>query len=52
MSEFRRYRPGSYDDMVRSFRWEVPEHYNIGFDTVDKHDPAQLAMLWVYWSGT
>jgi acetyl-CoA synthetase len=52
MSEFRRYRPGSYDDMVRSFRWEVPEHYNIGVDTVDKHDPAQLAMLWEDWSGT
>ncbi len=52
MSEFRRYRPGPYDDMVRSFRWEVPDHYNIGVDTVDKHDPAQLAMLWEDWSGT
>jgi acetyl-CoA synthetase len=52
MSEFRRYRPGPYDDMVRSFRWEVPDHYNIGVDTVDKHDPTQLAMLWEDWSGT
>ena len=52
MSDFRRYRPGPYDEMVSSFRWEVPDRYNIGVDTVDKHDPSRLAMLWEDWTGT
>jgi acetyl-CoA synthetase len=51
MSEYRRFRPGPYDEMVQSFRWEVPERYNIAVDTVDKHDPARVAMLWESWSG-
>jgi acetyl-CoA synthetase len=51
MSSYRRFHPGPYDEMVRTFRWEVPARYNIGVDTVDKHDPTRLAMLWEDWQG-
>ena len=51
MSNYRRNRPGSYDDMVRSFRWDVPAQYNIAADTVDKHEPDRLAMLWEDYKG-
>jgi acetyl-CoA synthetase len=37
--------------MVSSFKWEVPKSYNIAADTVDKHDPERLAMLWEDWQG-
>jgi acetyl-CoA synthetase len=37
--------------MVRGFSWEVPERYNIATDTVDKHEPNRLAMLWEDWEG-
>ena len=51
MSDYRRYRPGTYEEMVSSFKWEVPAGYNIAADTVDKHDPNKLAMLWEDWQG-
>jgi acetyl-CoA synthetase len=51
MSQYRRYFPGTYDEMVRSFSWDVPQHYNIAIDTVDKHDPQRLAMLWEDYRG-
>jgi acetyl-CoA synthetase len=51
MSQYRRYFPGTYDDMVRSFSWDVPQHYNIAVDTVDKHDPQRPAMLWEDYRG-
>ncbi|MBA3350654.1 MAG: acyl-CoA synthetase, partial [Actinobacteria bacterium] len=51
MSDFRRYKPGAYDDMMSSFRWEIPARYNIAVDTVDKHEPGRLAMLWEDWQG-
>src|SRR5919106_2120043 len=51
MSDDRRFKPGPYDEMVRSFSWEVPDRYNIATDTVDKHDPDRLAMLWEDWQG-
>ena len=51
MSKFRRFRPGTYEEMVSSFRWEVPERYNIAQDTVDKHEPGRVAMLWEDWQG-
>jgi len=51
VSDYRRYRPGTYEEMVSSFRWEVPKSYNIAADTVDKHDPEKLAMLWEDWQG-
>jgi acetyl-CoA synthetase len=51
MSKYRRYGPGLYDEMVGSFRWEVPQSYNIAVDTVDKHEPDRLAMLWEDYQG-
>lgn len=52
MSGFRTYRPGSYEDMVSSFKWDVPDRYNIAADVVDKHDPGRVAMLWEDYRGT
>src|SRR5438034_9594367 len=43
---YRRFHPAPYDEMVRTFRWEVPARYNIAADVLDKHDPSRLAMLW------
>ena len=37
--------------MRQTFRWEVPQRYNIAADVLDKHDPARLAMLWEDWQG-
>jgi acetyl-CoA synthetase len=51
MSKYRRYRPDDYDAMVAAFSWDVPERYNIAVDTVDKHEPDRLAMLWEDWRG-
>jgi len=51
MSDFRRYETGAYDDMMATFKWEIPARYNIAVDTVDKHDPGRLAMLWEDWQG-
>jgi acetyl-CoA synthetase len=48
---YRRFHPAPYDEMVRSFRWEVPARYNIAGDVLDKHDPARPAMLWEDWEG-
>jgi acetyl-CoA synthetase len=45
MSTYRRYSPGTYEEMIRSFSWEVPDRYNLAEDTVDKHPPDRLAML-------
>ena len=49
---YRRFHPAPYDEMVRTFRWEVPARYNIAADVLDKHDPSRLAMLWEDWQGT
>jgi len=51
VSDYRRYRPGTYQEMVSSFKWEVPKKYNLAADTIDKHDPEKLAMLWEDWQG-
>jgi acetyl-CoA synthetase len=48
---YRRFHPAPYDEMVRSFRWEVPARYNIASDVLDKHDPGRPAMLWEDWQG-
>jgi len=37
--------------MRESFRWDVPERYNIAADVLDKHEPSRLAMLWEDWRG-
>ncbi len=51
MAGYRTYQPGSYDEMMRTFKWEVPERYNLAVDTVDKHEPSGTAMLWEDWNG-
>src|SRR5262245_27869200 len=48
---YRRFHPAAYDEMVRTFRWEVPARYNIAADVLDKHEPSRLAMLWEDWQG-
>ncbi|MGF1592677.1 MAG: AMP-binding protein [Kiloniellaceae bacterium] len=36
----------SYDELVATFRWQVPEHYNIGVDACDKWaDSNRLALI-------
>src|SRR5581483_10755320 len=50
-SSHRRWRPAPYDEMLRSFRWQVPRHYNIAADVLDKHEPSRLAMYWEDWQG-
>jgi acetyl-CoA synthetase len=37
--------------MVAAFSWEVPARYNIATDTVDKHEPDRVAMLWEDYKG-
>ncbi|MDJ0947301.1 MAG: acyl-CoA synthetase [Alphaproteobacteria bacterium] len=38
---------GSYDEVYRNFRWEIPEHYNIGVDICDKHaDGDGVALIY------
>src|SRR4051812_29317994 len=49
---FRKYRLGSYQEMLEQHRWEVPERYNIALDVCDKHDRDRLAMIWEDWRGT
>jgi acetyl-CoA synthetase len=48
---FRKYRLGSYEEMLAQHRWEVPERYNIARDVCDKHDRDRLAMIWEDWRG-
>src|SRR5690242_18434415 len=47
----RRWRPAQYDEMLRSFRWQVPRRYNIAADVLDKHEPSRPAMYWEDWQG-
>jgi acetyl-CoA synthetase len=49
---FRKYRLGSYEEMLEQHRWDVPERYNIARDVCDKHDRDRLAMIWEDWRGT
>ncbi|HEX8854093.1 MAG TPA: AMP-binding protein [Thermoleophilaceae bacterium] len=48
---YRKYRLGSYEEMVAAHRWDVPERYNIASDVCDKHPPDKLAMIWEDWRG-
>src|SRR5256714_8283283 len=48
---FRKYRLGTYEEMVAQHRWEVPERYNIARDVCDKHERDRLAMIWEDWRG-
>ena len=38
----------TYDEVYRQFRWNIPEHYNIGVDVCDRwaaYDPARFAIV-------
>ena len=41
----------SYDEAFESFRWEVPEFYNIAEDTCDRHaeNPATAGRVALYY---
>ena len=42
--------PRSYQDICNAFRWDIPEHYNIGIDVCDKwalREPGRLALIHV-----
>lgn len=45
---------GNYDATYRTFRIDVPEYFNFGFDVIDawaKKDRNKLAMIWVNQQG-
>jgi len=37
----------SYEELYKSFKWEIPKYYNFGFDVVDKwaEDRSKLALI-------
>lgn len=37
----------SYEEVVRRFRWQVPQRYNIGVDVVDRQRMDQLALIFL-----
>ena len=42
--------PRPYEDICNAFRWDIPEHYNIGIDVCDKwalREPGKLALIHV-----
>jgi acetyl-CoA synthetase len=44
-----------YDDLIRAFRWQIPERYNIGVDVCTrwaKLVPERVAILWKKPDGT
>jgi acetyl-CoA synthetase len=46
-------RGNTYDEVCESFRWEIPEHYNIGVDICDRwaDQPDRLALIFENESG-
>ncbi|HXZ02239.1 MAG TPA: AMP-binding protein [Stellaceae bacterium] len=40
-------RGSSYDEVVRRFRWRVPQRYNIGVDVVDRQPMGRLALIFL-----
>ena len=42
-----------YDELYSGFKWEIPKHYNFGFDVVDKwaEDRTKLALISIDRSG-
>jgi AMP-binding enzyme len=47
MRDYRTHRPGTYEEMVSGFAWEVPASYNLATDVLDKHEPERPAMHFV-----
>lgn len=47
-------RGANYEETRAAFRWDIPEHYNIGVDVCDKwaaKDPSRVALITVEASG-
>lgn len=43
-----RFSTDNYEDMYSQFKWQIPEHYNIGFDACDRwaeSDPDRVAII-------
>jgi acetyl-CoA synthetase len=41
--------PGkTYDEVYRSFRWTIPQHYNIGVDICDRHAHQRYRLALIY----
>jgi len=42
-----------YNEFYKSFRWDIPKHYNFGFDVIDKwaEDRTKLALISIDRSG-
>ena len=40
-------RASSYDEVVRRFRWQVPQRYNIGVDVADRQRGDALALIFL-----
>jgi acetyl-CoA synthetase len=38
----------SYDDVYHSFKWKIPEYYNMGVDVCDKHAHQQSRLALIY----
>ncbi|HET9007970.1 MAG TPA: hypothetical protein VFQ04_14765, partial [Actinomycetes bacterium] len=47
MRDYRTHRPGTYQEMISGFRWNVPASYNLAADVLDKHEPDRPAMRFV-----
>ncbi len=41
-------KKGSYDEVYRSFRWPIPEYYNIGVDVCDKWADERYRLALIY----
>lgn len=43
-----------YDEVCQKFRFDIPEHFNYGFDVIDRWaaDRSKLAMVWADATGT
>ena len=42
-------KPGAtYNEVYRSFKWNLPEFYNIGIDVCDKHAHQRYRLALIY----
>ena len=42
-------KPGAtYEEVYNSFKWEIPEYYNIGVDICDKHARQRYRLALIY----
>ncbi len=38
----------TYEDVYRSFEWQIPEYYNMGVDVCDKHAHQRYRLALIY----